>query len=135
MIEALSAYENILVWISGFSLFFFFFSLAAVPWLIGRIPENYFLGLASGKKGIHHVRQHILIIILRNLTGLLLCFMGIIMLFIPGQGLLTILLGLMLIDFPGKTDLVIYLVRKKSIQKTMNWIRDKKGISPLKFRP
>ncbi len=133
MIDTLTAYQNILVWISGFSLFFFLFSLAAVPWLIARIPENYFLDLASGKSRIHCHRQHIVTVILKNFAGLLLIFMGGIMLFIPGQGLLTILIGLMLVDFPGKTGMVIFLARKKGIQKAMNWIRDKKGSAPLRF--
>ena len=133
MVKALAAYQDILFWISGLSLFFFFFSLAAVPWLAARIPENYFKNLASGGRGIHGDVQSLPIKVLRNLAGIFLIAMGVIMLFIPGQGILTILFGLMLVDFPGKTSAVIYLVRKKGVQKAINWLREKKGVPPLRF--
>src|SRR5688572_19372307 len=42
------------------------------------------------------------IVIGKNLLGVVLIVLGIIMLVLPGQGLLTILIGLMLLSAPGK---------------------------------
>ncbi|HCY85225.1 MAG TPA: hypothetical protein DHV36_08835 [Desulfobacteraceae bacterium] len=133
MVEMILTYQTMLMWISGISLAFFLFSLAAVPWMVARIPVSYFRDLAIDEKGNSGAGRHPVIRILKNLTGVCLLVMGIIMLFIPGQGLLTMLVGLLLLDFPGKTAGVIFLVRKKAVQSSLNWVRSKKGAAPLKF--
>ncbi|MEH0022684.1 MAG: PGPGW domain-containing protein [Desulfobacter sp.] len=133
MYDALMEYQGILAWISGFSLFFFLFSLAAVPWLISRIPETYFSDLEALASEGSPSKAGIITRGIKNIAGFLLVLMGIVMLFIPGQGILTILAGLILSDFPGKTAIVMALARKKNIRTGMNWIRKKKGVLPLKF--
>lgn len=44
--------------------------------------------------------------IVKNVVGLAVFAVGIVMIFTPGQGVLSILLGLALMDFPGKHHLV-----------------------------
>jgi len=49
--------------------------------------------------------QSLLVLIVgafKNLLGVLLFMLGLIMLVTPGQGILTLLFGLMLMNFPGK---------------------------------
>ena len=64
---------------------------------------------------------------MKNILGILLLLVGIVLLFIPGQGLLTIFTGLMLINFPGKRRLELYIVRKNTILRAINWIRTRAG--------
>ncbi|MDD9301026.1 MAG: hypothetical protein HUK40_01265 [Desulfobacter sp.] len=112
---------------------FFMVSLAAVPWLVGKIPTYHFVDVSQDrgpgklKKGSLAVRA------VKNLGGLVLILAGIIMLFIPGQGLLTILVGVIFLEFPKKKRLILFLVGNKQIQQGLNWIRDKKKVPTLKF--
>jgi hypothetical protein len=55
------------------------------------------------------------------------------MLIMPGQGLLTLFLGLAIMDFPGKRKVIRFLIRLKTIQNSLNWIRRKKKRPPFMF--
>lgn len=112
-----------------FSLFTFVGSLIAVPWLIGRLPADYFITHWQEVEQRHqqHPLLALMTIVLRNLLGLLLLFAGFAMLFLPGQGLLTMLIGLCMMDFPGKRNLLDFVVGKSSVQRGLNWIRGKRG--------
>lgn len=59
--------------------------------------------------------------------------LGMVMLIVPGQGLLTLFLGLVIMDFPGKNKVIRCLIRVKTIQNSLNWIRRKKGRSLFVF--
>lgn len=131
MLAMLLTYPAVLLWISGISLVLFLMSLAAVPWMVARIPTAYFHDLARQRPASGPRRLAVGIV--KNGVGGCLFLMGAIMLFIPGQGLLTMLVGLVLMEFPGKTAVIICLVRQKKIQFALNWIRDKKGAPPLDF--
>lgn len=80
-------------------------------------------------------KQHFVIWLLgktvKNAIGIGLVLIGIILIFLPGQGVLTILLGLLFLDFPGKRKLERRLVKTPSILHTLNWIRGKAGKPPL----
>jgi hypothetical protein len=105
MSELLDAIKPLLPLIALCSLLVFLFSLASLPWLVAKIPEDYFL---------HRKRKNTLPLttaafvrylflrLARNLVGLILLAGGFLMLFIPGQGILTMVMGLILIDYPGK---------------------------------
>lgn len=118
-----------------FSLATFVGSLIAVPWLIGRMPPDFFL--THWHKG--ETRQHrhpavaLLTLVLRNSLGLLLLLAGIAMLMLPGQGLLTMLIGLCLMDFPGKRRLLGRMVQNARIQRGLNWVRRKQGKTKFAF--
>jgi len=71
------------------------------------------------------------LIVAKNLLGLVLLIMGILMLVLPGQGLLTILFGIALIDFPGKYKLERHLISYPKVLNSINWIRKKANKKPL----
>ncbi|GAB6144121.1 PGPGW domain-containing protein [Desulfocicer niacini] len=108
-------------------------SILLLPFLICRIPEDYFLHNPS------ELKTHTTPLIrggrwlLKNVAGYILVLAGIIMLFVPGQGLLTILLGAVLMDFPGKRQLENRLIGIRRIRNTLNWIRKKYHVNALKF--
>lgn len=111
------------------SLAMFFGSLVAVPWLIGRLPADYFLNhwQRVDERRRQHPLAQVLVPLLRNLLGAVLLLAGVAMLVLPGQGLLTMVIGLCMMDFPGKRKVLGWMVGKKAIQQGLNWIRRKRG--------
>lgn len=67
----------------------------------------------------------------KNLAGLVLLLVGLIMLITPGQGLLTCLMGVLLLDFPGKRRLELWLVQRRAVARSIAWLRQRAGVPPL----
>jgi hypothetical protein len=118
-------------WLGGFSIVTFFGSLLAVPLIVARLPEDYFVSQHRPADWLKSPRVRIEWLILKNILGLLLLAAGIAMLVFPGQGVLTIILGLMLMDFPGKTRLLNRLAQRPNVLKSINWMRRKAGKPPM----
>nr|WP_320009832.1 PGPGW domain-containing protein [uncultured Desulfobulbus sp.] len=118
-----------------FSLCTFVLSILAVPWIIGRLPVDYFV--SNWQRSTQQPRQHLgmglLRLVLRNIVGVLLLLAGFVMLFLPGQGILTMIIGLCLIDFPGKRQLLQGIVSRVTVQQGLNWVRRKKGKAAFEF--
>lgn len=131
MLDWIAGHQALLWWLGLGSLITFVASLIAVPWLVTRIPADYFTRSKAGESGRRAGWRHFLMLI-RNLLGVLLVSAGIVMLVLPGQGILTILVGLMVMEFPGKTALELWLVRQPAVIKSINWIRDKAGKPELR---
>jgi hypothetical protein len=75
-----------------FSLTLFVGCLLAVPWLLKRLPADFFIKARPASRWR----------LPRNILGALLVVAGAAMLVLPGQGVLTIVVGLSLIDHPRK---------------------------------
>lgn len=118
------------------SLAIFIGSLAAVRWILVRMPADYFLRDRRPHDG-HNRRWWLWLLghLLKNLGGVVLVLLGIVMLAGPGQGVLTILIGLSLLDFPGKRQLELHLVRRPKVQEGINWLRRRAGRPPLQIPP
>lgn len=118
------------------SVVFFLGTLAAVPVLVGLIPEDYF---ARDRRPTPHPptmaarAARLLLLLVKNLVGLLILAAGLVMLVLPGQGLLTILLGLLLMDFPGKYALERHLARQPKVRASIDWLRKRRNRPPLRF--
>ncbi len=96
--ESLRAANPFLFWIAGASLVAFIATLIAVPWLIVRIPADYFAHRRRRRPSRPRTAVRWASWAGKNLLGGLLVLAGLAMLVLPGQGLLTILLGLLLLD-------------------------------------
>ncbi len=101
-------------------------SLAVVSFVLVKLPRTYFKesherSFLSEKP----VVVRILAIVGKNLLGLLLVALGIVLSLpgVPGQGILTILLGIMLLDFPGRRRLERWLVSRPRILSAINRLR------------
>lgn len=120
---------SILIFLISFAI-----SLLAIVFVIVKLPENYFSS---------HYQQDFIpnspfwmrwgAVILKNLLGLLLIFVGIILSLpgVPGQGLLTILLGLIMLDIPGKRPIESRIIKRPAILKTINNLRSKFNKPPF----
>ncbi|TYK66280.1 hypothetical protein [Colwellia echini] len=75
----------------------------------------------------------VVIQIVKIIIGVFLLLCGLLMLVLPGQGLITMVIGLSLIPFPGKDKLVQYILSRKSIRTSLNWIRVKAKKEPFIF--
>ncbi|WIO75156.1 PGPGW domain-containing protein [Porticoccaceae bacterium LTM1] len=129
-----NAHQSILTWLGVLSLFTFIISLITLPWLVSRIPEDYFLYSKRHPSHWSNLHPAIRSILLagKNLLGAILLCGGFLMLFLPGQGLLTLAMGLLMMDYPGKYRLERKLVSYPKVLKSLNWLRAKAKHPPLK---
>jgi len=123
----------------GVMLFLFFplfiGTLLLIPWLLVRMPPDYFHP-DTRKKPLwadHHPILRAVLLVGKNVLGLGVLLMGVVMLVLPGQGLLTILIGLLLLDFPGKYKAERWFIQRGPILRGVNWLRSKQGRPPLEF--
>ena len=134
MIEWIQVNEVIFWWLTGLSLVTFIAALLIVPFLVVRIPSDYF----SGRKRSGHYKTHhylsvprLLLLIVKNAIGGLLVLAGIVMLVLPGQGVLTILIGIAIMNFPGKFRLERWIVSRGPTLWFINRLRRRRGRPPL----
>lgn len=127
--------ETLLAWLVLSSALVFVISLATVPWLVGRIPTDYFR--ATERPVLPWADRHPAIrwplLAIKNLAGLLFLTAGIAMLVLPGQGLLTMLAGIIMMDFPGKFRFERGLIRQPALLAAVNWLRRRRGREPLQL--
>ncbi|MEZ5423722.1 MAG: hypothetical protein R2682_11625 [Pyrinomonadaceae bacterium] len=112
----------------------FTFSLGAIAFVLVKIPEHYFSS--------HYERDFLpdspwLVrwgaVILKNILGVFLIFLGILLSLpgVPGQGILTILLGLIMLDIPGKRPLEARIIKRPNVLAAANALRARWGKPPL----
>jgi archaellum biogenesis protein FlaJ (TadC family) len=123
-------YHQYFVWMGIVSFVVFVSSLLLTPFLLGKIPQDYFVHTNQQKVEIKHL-GHLIIVISRTIVGFVLLIAGIIMLVTPGQGIISILLGLFLMEFPGKRKLELKLINHEPTFKALNWLRGKANKDPF----
>lgn len=134
-IAPISAYcaadcQQILTYLSISSLLMLILPALGLPWLIGRLPSDFFLQKANPP---HRSFFCTLRLIVRNLFALLLLIAGVAMLVLPGQGLLCIVMALALSDLPCKWRVMQRLVSTPSLSAVLNWIRQSRGKPPFEL--
>lgn len=125
--------KEILIIISLISLITFLGSLILIPLIIINLSPEYF---SSKRRSMINYKNPViryLVLILKNILGFFFIILGIIMLFIPGQGLLSITIGIFFINFPGKKRLEYIFFSNPKINKAINHIRRKAGKQELRF--
>jgi hypothetical protein len=126
--------KEILFWISIGSGIALLLTAIAIPIVIVKLPADYLVN--DQKKSWLDAQSVVVRAVLRvgkNLFGVVLVLLGIIMLVLPGQGVLSIILGLSLVDFPGRRALQCKLIRRPKVIDSINWIRKKFHRPPLKM--
>ena len=122
------------LWGLGLYLVTFLGSTVVTACLVIRLPATYFCDASPRNVwGDRHPVLRWTGFLLKNLLGILLIVLGGIMSLpiIPGPGILTLVLGVMLLDFPGKRRLEQWLVRRATVLKAMNRLRQRYGKPPL----
>lgn len=116
---------GVLIFLVTFSI-----SLGIVSVIMVKIPADYFKeDTPRNLWADRHPAVRILGVLAKNILGVLLVALGIVMSLpgVPGQGILTILLGIMLLDFPGKRRLEYKLVSRPHVLKAINKLRHRFG--------
>ena len=129
--------HRLLLWAGLASVAAFIATLAAIPLLVVRIPEDYFVDDRPRRWAWsrRHPVLHVIVVGLKNLLGIFLLAAGVAMLFLPGQGVITILLGLTFMNFPGKRRIEKAVIRMKPVARAVNWMRAKGRRPPLRIPP
>lgn len=114
---------------SGISLILSIVGCAA---LITYLPADYFTVTKQGQ----HIKNpilRILVALVKNLVGVILIILGILLSVpgVPGQGLLTVLTGLVISDFPGKKRLARRIIGMQTVYSAANKIRGRFKRPPL----
>lgn len=83
----------------------------------------------------HHPVLRVLGRIGKNLAGVVLVLLGIIMALpgVPGQGLLVIVIGVTLMDFPGKRRLELWFLHRPALFRAINRLRGRFHKPPLEL--
>ncbi len=132
--DFLNQYQDIIIGIGIISSLSFVLSLLIIPIAVCRLDSSFFLHIHDPKVSKdEHPLVFILLKTFRYSVGGILLLAGILMLFLPGQGILTMILGASLLDFPGKKPAIDSVLRRQSVQKSLNWLREKGNKPPFSF--
>lgn len=134
LLTKLQAYVPVetLVTLTVASLIGFIGTLIAIPFILVRLPADYFdIRVPRPWMRDHHPVLRLFGHIVKNLIGVVFLLAGLAMLFLPGQGILTMLLGVTMLDFPGKRRVEAKLVGQPTIWQAINKMRERFGEPPL----
>jgi hypothetical protein len=121
-----------LVTLTALSIVFFVGSLIAIPFILVRLPTDFFATRVPRRwMENHHPVLRLLGHIVKNVVGAIFVFAGFLMLFLPGQGILTMLIGVTMLDFPGKRQLEAKMIGQPAVLCAINTMRQKFGKPPL----
>jgi Putative transmembrane protein (PGPGW) len=125
-----------LVTLTVLSIVFFVGSLIAIPFILVRLPADFFdIRVPRPWMEDHHPVLRVLGHLVKNVVGAIFLFAGFLMLFLPGQGILTMLIGISMLDFPGKRKVEAKLIGQPTVLNALNGIREKFGKPPLIIAP
>jgi hypothetical protein len=126
-----------LLWFSiGLFIVMLVGSILLVGFILVKLPADYFVNNHTplAWKDRHPVIRWTLII-LKNLLGVFLVLLGIVLSLpgVPGQGILTILLGVMMLDFPGRRRFEKWLLSRRGVLNSVNKLRARYGKEPMRL--
>jgi hypothetical protein len=125
-----------LVALTVLSIVFFVGSLIAIPFILVRLPADFFdIRVPRPWMKDHHPILRLIGHIVKNVAGAIFVFAGFLMLFLPGQGILTMLIGISMLDFPGKRKLEARMIGQPAVLNAINGMREKFGKPPLIIAP
>ena len=129
LLSLLAENRSLLVGISVVSIVLLTMTVVATPWLLSRLPANYFSQDPQKSYGTGPLRWlwHGVL----NILGTLVVLLGIAMMFTPGPGLVVMLAGLSLIRLPIKHRLIRAIAARPGIFDMMNQLRARRQRPPF----
>jgi hypothetical protein len=135
MMDFINDHENLLLWLAIVSFLVLIASILLVPWIVTKIPSDYFTH-PKRQKYLWDDQPKIiryLFVFLKNILGAMLVLGGFTLLFLPGQGILSILIGLLIMDFPYKYKVEIWIIKHPVVLKSINRLRKRAKQRPLEI--
>ena len=125
-----------LVMLTVLSIVFFVGSLIVIPFILIRLPADFFdIRVPRPWMQDQHPVLRLIGHIVKNAVGAIFLFAGFLMLFLPGQGILTVLIGISMLDFPGKRNLEAKMIGQPTVLHAINGMREKFGKPSLIIAP
>lgn len=127
-----SIFQAVLPWLPLLTVGGFVMAAAstiALPLVLIRIPADYFVSAHRNKNDRSSLGW--VIWLLRNTLAIVLLIVGLIMLVLPGQGFLMILIAFAVSTSYHKYSLERSIIRRKTVFKSVNWIRKLFHRSPI----
>ena len=125
-----------LVTLTALSIVFFVGSLIAIPFILVRLPTDFFDTRVPRRwMENHHPVLRLLGHLAKNVVGAIFVFAGFLMLFLQGKCILTMLIGITMLDFPGKRKLEAKMIGQPAVLNAINGMREKFGKPPLTIAP
>ncbi len=122
----LAAHPVLVVAVGGLSVLLSVAAVGLTPWVIARLPADFFLRLTLPPAPVLR-RPHPARVIGRNVLGGCIVVLGLLLVPLPGPGALVVLLGLALADFPGKRRFLAAVLRRPTVMRSINWLRRRAG--------
>jgi hypothetical protein len=127
---------DLLIALTALSIIFFVGTLITIPFILVRLPADYF----DTRVPRHWLKDHHPVLrlaghLVKNVVGSIFLFAGFLMLFLPGQGILTMLIGISMLDFPGKRKIEAKLIGQPAVLGAINAMRRKFDKPPLTLAP
>jgi hypothetical protein len=135
MFDWMPDHRALLWFAAAASVAIFVASVIVIPALIVRIQPDYFTHAVRPPSRWADQQRFVRIgiIVGMNVLGTILMIAGLAMLVLPGQGFLTLLVGFLIIDFPGKYRLEKWLISRRLILRSINWLRRRRNREPLRI--
>jgi len=124
----LSQHTGIVALVGLFSFVLLAVSLLATPWVLAKLPVNYF---SNPPQRPPLTLRRMFTSTLKTVLGVLMLLTGIVMMFTPGPGLVCLVLGMALCEFPGKHQLMGRFVSQSNVFSALNWLRAKAEKPPF----
>jgi hypothetical protein len=121
-----------LVYAAPVSVLVMVLTAVLTPWLVARIPEDYFVRAHERDHTGHWVIRAVMLVI-KNVLGALLVGAGAAMLVLPGPGILTLLGGVALVNLPGKRRIECWMVSRPGVRDLIALLRARAGRPPLRL--
>lgn len=118
----------------GLMIISFAISLAAISLVMVKLPADYFHpAYTHNFFADKHVVLRWTLLIVKNIVGVILILLGIVMMIpgMPGPGVLTVLIGLIMTDIPSKRRLEGLIIKRPVILAAANNLRVRYGKLPL----
>ena len=127
MIAFIHNHEELILWLAIASVIGLIASFVLIPWMLVHIPSDYFSYEKRQKYQWGNCPPiiRLVLLLIKNILGILFVISGIIMLLIPGQGIITIIIGIILMDFPYKYNIEQWIISRPAILKAINQLRAK----------
>lgn len=135
MSESFQQYAGLIGWLTAASAAMLIGSAIVVPWILVRIPSDFFAEdrRPTSRIAFKHPILRLILFIVRNALGGILLLAGVAMLVLPGQGLLTLAVAVVVLDFPGKHRLERRIIRFGPLLNSVNWLRERANVPPLRM--
>jgi hypothetical protein len=111
-----------------FSVVCFIASVLCATWAVRRLPVDFLLCEPARRR---RTGWGAAVWVLRNLLGLVLLVLGVLMLVLPGQGVLTVIAALGLMDFRSKERFERWLMLRPRVFLVINRLRLRVGHPPM----